>query len=412
MSWFKLVIRNIIIVLLFAWGISDANTQPLGFYLNEREKAIIPFEEFSNLIVLQVALNDSFPVNMILDTGVRPTILLDDMLARKMGAKFTRAVSLSGIGGRNVEAHIAKNINLSFGKVRSKDLSVLVLGQRIEAFSSRLGVKIDGIIGYDLFSRFVVKIDYDKNRIVLYEPGSYKSPHRYKSVDVMMERGKPYVWAKALINAQKSMDLKLLFDTGASHVLMLDASSDAMIQLSGPSISSTLGHGLAGEIHGQIGRIKEFEMGTYKLKNVITALYQTKESAFDNREVFRHGSIGGELMGRFMIVVDYYHHKIYLRPNANFKKSFVYNMSGIEILASGENYEHYLIQHVRLGSAAAKAGFKQGDMIYSINNSIAKNINLKKVYTLLNKKEGRKITLTVVRNGQFYTRTFSLEREI
>src|ERR1700712_921163 len=45
-----------------------------------------------------------------------------------------------------------------------------------DILSSVYGEKIDGIIGYSFFSRYIVKLDFDSSRVGVYQPGEMDYP--------------------------------------------------------------------------------------------------------------------------------------------------------------------------------------------------------------------------------------------
>ena len=57
-----------------------------------------------------------------------------------------------------------------------------------EVLSSVYGEKIDGIIGYSFFSRYIVKIDYDSLKILVYSKGALKYPKGWISASSLFFR--------------------------------------------------------------------------------------------------------------------------------------------------------------------------------------------------------------------------------
>ena len=207
------------------------------------------------------------------------------------------------------------------------------------------------------------------------------------------------------------MDTKLLVDTGASHALVLNSNSSTRIQIPKEHIETSLGRGLAGEINGKLGRIDGAYFGKKMLSGVIASFPYDSTFLYEN-SYERNGSIGGEMLKKFTVIFDFFRSKMYVKRNASFKHPFEYNMSGLELSAEGETLNQFVINHIRKHSAADGAGFKPGDVIVSLNNTPSKRLTLTKIYTNLNHKEGKKIHLTVLRNGRYVSHSFTLKREI
>ena len=212
------------------------------------------------------------------------------------------------------------------------------------------------------------------------------------------------------LNGQKSFNSKLLVDTGASHALVLHQNTSPEIDIPDRHITASLGYGLSGEIKGYLGRIDYASFGGKKLEGIITSF--PMPDAGDPLPYERNGSIGGELLKKFHVIFDFPNSKLYMKANRSFKYPFEYNMSGLELIAQGKDLDMFVISKIRKDAAADNVGFKPGDIVVSLNNVSSDKLNLTKIYTVLNEKEGKKINLTVYRDGQFISRSFLLKREI
>lgn len=386
--------------------------QQLGFYLEkERGKAVIPFELYNNLIVIQVILNDRYPLNFILDTGVRPTVLLDKAFADSIGMSYQRQIELSGVGSdKTVNALVTDGVSLAMRGVNSDNLSVLVLEENLLDLGKHLGIQVHGILGYDFFSRFVVRVNYSKQKMLLYNPSEFQKQKKSEAIDLDIIDSKPIACVKIHAEADRPLSVMLLVDTGASHALVLNPLSDEQIEIPGKHIEANLGRSISGEITGKLGRVAHVELGNRELSGVITSFIEESVEYTDLKR--RNGSIGGELLKRFTITFDFYHKKMYLRPNSYLRHPFEYNMSGMELVATGTHLDRFVISRIRENSAASEAGFMAGDLVVSLDNISSEKLSLSKIYSNLNLREGKKINLTVLRKGSYISRTFYLKREI
>ena len=390
-----------------------SHAQEFGFYFEEdKKKTSLPFEIHSNLIIVPVTVNETYRLKFLLDTGVKNTILIDKALADSIGVSYKRSIRLYGAGDKShVHALVTDDVSLELPAIKSNGLSSLVLEEDFLHLDRHLGTRVHGIIGYDIFSRFVVKIDYARQKITLYEPQEFKLRGRYNSIDLNIQDSKPISGLDVRLNPDTEIRAKLLIDTGASHALVLDQKSNNRIVLPSKHIRASLGRGLAGEINGYLGRISSLDFGGTQIPDVI-ASFPERVNFEEDGFYARNGSIGGELLKKFTIIFDYLHSKMYLKSNGSFKYPFEYNMSGLEIIAEGEKLNRFVISKIRNNSAAYLAGFESGDILVSLNNVLSKDLDLTKIYTHLNIREGEKISITVFRNGKYITGTFSLQREI
>jgi len=392
--------------------------QVLGFALEEgRKRARIPIEINNNLVVIPVVVNGQLPLKFILDTGVRTAILTEKIFSDILNLTYSRKYSVGGPGGKKVvEAFVTNNVTLDLPPgVHGEGHALLVLEEDYLELRNYLGVDVHGILGYELFSRFIVSIDYERKELVLSRPDRFRPRRRYVSLPITIEDTKPYIVTNVTMNDSTTASAKLLIDSGASHGLILEPDSDEKLGVPKAHISSIIGRGLGGVITGQIGRIKSLELGKFEVEKVI-ANFPDPNSYMDtlkvSRAVARNGAIGGEILSRFRVVFNFPHEKIYLRKNASFRKKFYYNMSGVTIKAIGSGLKVFEITNVRVNSPAEKAGVLEGDHVITINGVTASELDLNGVNAYFNMKPGKRIVLEVDREGKRMRKEFYLENQI
>jgi hypothetical protein len=275
-------------------------------------------------------------------------------------------------------------------------------------------VDVHGILGYELFSRFIIEINYEKKIMTLMLPERFKKKRKYHTIPIRIEDTKPYVTTPVVLSDGTQLTAKLLVDSGASHGLMLDPASDDRIDFPKLVVSSVIGRGLGGEITGKVGRIKTLHLGPYKVENMI-ANFPDPNSYFDSLKLgstTRNGTIGGETLSRFTVVFNFSREEMLLKKNHAFKKGFHYNLSGMTVKAKGSRLNVFEVTGVRQQSTADKAGLKEGDLIVSINGQLTSNIDLNIINAMLNHRPGKKINLNVDRKGQRVRVDFRLEDQI
>jgi hypothetical protein len=276
------------------------------------------------------------------------------------------------------------------------------------------GVKVDGIIGANIFSQFVLGINYKKKTITLHNPSNFKPPiEKYSSVPIEVQRNKPYLTVKTKINhGEQEIDLKLLLDTGASLSLLLYTDTHESISFPPTVIKGNIGMGLGGILEGYLGRIQEMEMAGHKLNNVITNFQEITEFLDTSILNNRNGIIGNLVLDRFNVIIDYSNQQLYLKPNKKFKKAFEYDKSGLTLIATGKDLRTIVVNNVIPNSPAGDVGIKKGDIVRKVNWIPSGYLTMKDLIRILQKKEGKKIKIIIKRNGARMKFEFKLKELI
>ncbi len=388
--------------------------EKFGYQLiRKRRITRIPFEFQANLVIVPVKVNDSDTLRFILDTGVSSIILTDPAVAKKLGMKFVRSVKIAGAGeGEEIEAGIVIDNTIQIGDMIGYRQNLVVLQDDHLKLSEFVGTPVHGIIGYEIFNRFTVTMDFSMNEIILENPEHYKyKPSKGERFPITIEDNKPYLSVMELMNDNHSTPLKVILDTGAGHALSLESSN---IPLPNKVLKAQLGRGLNGIINGNLGRIPMLKVGKFEMKNLVASFpdsnsYRQRHTALTERQ----GSIGCEFLRRFKVTFNYRDQYIVLKPiNRRMKEPFEHNMSGIELMARGEDYHEFMIDKIIQDSPADDAGLQEGDRVMFINNKASKDITISEIYKLFQRGEGKPLNLVVKRGNGIVIATVNLRRMI
>jgi len=391
--------------------------EKFGFQLTKRRKASrIPFEFQANLVIVPLKVNNSDTLRFILDTGVSSILITDPQIAKKQIMKFARNVKISGAGeGTEIEAGIVLDNTISMGDMIGYRQNLVVLKEDVLKLSEFVGSPIHGIIGYEIFNRFAVTIDFGTNEITLENPEHYKyKPQKGQRFPITIEENKPYLSTVELVSGKQNLPLKVVLDTGAGHAISIDANRYNGIPMPEKLVKAQLGRGLSGIINGSLGRISSLKLGKFEMKNLVASFPDSASYRIKDTELIeRQGNIGCEFLRRFKVTFNYRDQYIVLKPiNRRMKEPFEHNMSGIELMAKGENYHEYTIDKVSEHSPAEEAGLLQGDRLMFINNKSSRDITISEIYKLFQKGEGKKIDLILKRGENLFFTTINLRRLI
>ena len=346
------------------------------------------FKQLTGGVVILNARFGSFPdtLNFILDTG-SGGISLDSSTTEYFGLKPTPSDrTIRGIAGIR-KVGFLNNQQLHFPGLTVDGLNFHVNDYGI--LTSVYGEKIDGIIGYSVLNRYIIKINYDSSKIEFWTKGILKYP-----------RGgfllKPLITTIPVqtmrVRDERSIEARFLYDMGAGLNLMLstDFVKDSSLLDKKRKLYVKEAEGLGGKIDMHMTVIKEVKLGPYRFRNVPIYIFDDEYNV--TSYPYLGGLIGNDLLRRFNVIINYEKRDIYLMPNSHFNDPFDYSYSGIEL--------YYLdglilVGDVAKGSAAEAAGLQEGDVVIAINRNFTQNMQQMK-QALQNTGEKTKM---IVRRG-------------
>lgn len=402
------------LILILAFQHSSIAQTRIGFVMpDDVDKVEMEFEKYSNLIVVPVVINSFLTLKFILDTGAESAIITEKLYADMLGLDYVREINIHGPGiVDSVRAYVASHVSFELsGGLKANGMNVLVLEKDYLELNKNLGEEVYGILGYDLFNRFVVDIDYDNNKLTFYRHGTYK-PRRYmEAVPIEVISTKPYV--NVVFHQEELTDtVKMMVDSGASHAALLDVSATEHLILPDKLITTSLGRGLAGEIPGFIGRINNCDVGSFELEDLLVSIPEQGAYIKAIKRGSRHGTIGGDLLSRFHVVFDYNNEFMYISKAKLFSDAFEYNMSGMTLITEGKALDSIKVQEVVKNTPAYLADIREGDYILRINNYSLKDTSISDINALLRRKHGLKIRAVILREDEKIKKVFKLRRLI
>ncbi|WP_207435846.1 retropepsin-like aspartic protease [Sabulibacter ruber] len=365
-----------------------------------RKKVKIPFQLIHNLVVIPVQINNSKPLNFVVDTGVDRTLLMEIGQFDTVSLNNVENLYLKGLGkGAGIQAILSSGNRMQFAGVEANNQKVLLLEENIFDLSGRLGIEVNGIIGYPLFKAFVVEIDYQHKIMTLYKPGTYPEKKRQKSsvVPLIIEGSKPYVEVQVEFPDGKRYPLRLIVDSGMSTCVLLYPPTLPGAKIPEKRVKAFLGRGLNGDIHGEIARVETLELGEFKMKKPPASFPDTMSIRYALGLNNRHGNLGADVLQRFKVVFDYGNAQMLLKPNHRYKKPFYYNLSGLELYSPIPGLNFYTIAQVLPDSPAEKAGLEPGDALISINGVKCIDKTYGEILDLFQNYPGRRLQLKVSR---------------
>jgi hypothetical protein len=351
----------------------------------------IPFVLNSNHIYVPVSIGGSKPLSFILDTGAGMPVL-DMETAKDLGLKTVGKFEGRGAGEGTQEVNFVTLENVQLGDLVIDSVSAGTIS--LKPLSKYEGMPDDGILGYDIFSKFVVKVDYENQKLTLYEPSSFEYGGKGEILPITLEGNNPHVQAK--IDGQ--YEGTFVLDTGARSSLVLYTpfvQKYDLLAKTGKKIEVFSGIGIGGKAPGEVTRVKNLEIGNFNIPSPLTTLSSSEKGAFASEKI--DGNIGGGILKRFMVIFDYPKQRLILEPNGNFASADDFDMAGLWLTKEGDTTR---VDFVVRDSPADKAKIKEGDLIVKINDQSTKDLLLRDIREMLMAGQGKKISLTINSEGK------------
>ena len=416
----------------------SAQTTP--YFETPKKQFTLPFELAHNLVIIPVYIQ-GIRFHFILDTGVNYTLLFVNHKT-DLAHFDTHPILITGLGkGVPVEAYKTTGHAIRIGKMTLNDQTILLFDKENYAFAKKMGTQIDGVIGAAFFKDIVATINYSKKKIKISSVENFTAPKSKKLKEIPLEfhNNKPLIRAKVTQNDQ-DFEGTFLLDSGSSDALWLF--ENRMDHFDEPLFfEDYLGHGINGDVYGKRSKIDVFDLDFIKLKQVKVAYPEQNALINMTLKDDRLGSIGGELLSRFSVTLDYTNKKLYLRKSTRVKAPFYYNMSGISLEHDGVemikqrthtpnrindqdsnttgSIEIFLrdqftirltpvvvIAQVRPDSPAAQSGIQVGDQLLRVNGKNVRFLKLDQINGLMQIKPGSQLRLKIRRDGHIFHKSF------
>lgn len=327
----------------------------------------VPFELINNHIYVDVKLNGRGPYRLLCDTGGANIVTPE--LATELGLKTEGELEGAGVGEKSEDIALSKVDKLEIGAAYLDKQVFYVFP--LAAFGRVEGIAANGLIGYEVFKRFVVRIDYETSQLTLLDPAAFK----YTGAGVRV----PFKFKEHIPQVDGEID-------GIAGKFDIDTGSRSSIDLMGPFVEKhglkqkykpkfegVTGWGVGGPSRSAITRADVLKLGDVRIERPVTEITLQTKGAFTDEYVA--GNIGAGVLKRFNLVFDYNGQAIYFERNANDALPDVFDRSGMWINSSESN-DYFEVLDVIPGGPADRAGIKLGDRIRGVDGTTVDKLTL------------------------------------
>lgn len=325
---------------------------------NRATQASVPIQILKNHVWLEVMLNGKGPFHFALDTGGANVI--DSAVAKALGVASGGSAEVTGVGSEGVASSYSVIKTLQVGDALLTNQVFIVL-PIANGFGMTVGRPMDGVIGYEVLSRFLTTFDYGNKKVVFHMPGSYTPPPNATVVPIALFGALPQ-FACGIDDVPATCTL----DTGASNSLsfytpFLEAHPGIVpTKVTEPGVD---GFGVGGPTSGRLGRVQTLSFGGLTLHDLVGDYPAKGGGGYDLP--FFGANVGGGVWKRFTMTLDYHGRTLTLTPNGDISVRDQWDRSGLFLINKGG----ITVIDVRPGTPAATVGLKKGDVIVSLSGS-------------------------------------------
>jgi Aspartyl protease len=213
------------------------------------------------------------------------------------------------------------------------------------------GTRVDGLMGGELFSKYVVRIDYMRSSVDVF-PASYEY-HGDGTILPLTIDGLVFTDASVLAPDGHYVRGTFIVDTGVRLALLLNGpfvDKNHLLDGQRRVPHATVGVGVGGETRGDVFRVSEFALEGLHMSDVMAVASRDNVVVDPNDGLA--GIIGGDFLRRFRLTLDYPHHRMVLEETPETRAPFNYDRSGMFLLAEGDDFRTIRVHRVIAGSTA------------------------------------------------------------
>jgi hypothetical protein len=353
----------------------------------------LPFRLLNNHVYVEATLNGKGPYTFIVDTGGHT--LLSPRIAAEAGLKVVGEGATSGAGEGKSTTGYARYREIALGPVRLTDQPAFITNIYDRSIE---GIAVDGMVGFELFSRFAVRLDYGAKTMTITDFANFDPRGAGTAIPFKFYDHLPAV--QGMID-----DVPARFDIDTGSRMEVDVTSPFVARNKlrdryRPGISAITGWGVGGASRSYVVRLPSLTLGGVKVDSVVGGLSEAKGGSISDPNY--EGNVGSGLLKRFVVSFDYPRQAMYLKPlDPPPADAGHFDRSGLWINAADAGFT---VTEVAAGGPAEAAGVHKGDIITAINGTPARSSELSDARTLLRSlPAGTAVELSLDRGGAALT---------
>jgi hypothetical protein len=245
---------------------------------------------------------------------------------------------------------------------------------------------VAGIVGFEFFRRFPVKLDYARSRAVFYDPARFAYAGGATPVAFRFSATIPQVDGTV-----DGIPGAFQIDTANRGSLVLTTpfvDAHDLVARYGATQEFISGAGVGGPVRSLLARAQKLAFGDVEVAAPVTALSRQTDGPFADPALA--GNVGYGVLRQFNVTFDFANQRLYFEKNANFGQPDVHERAGLWLERAAKGYA---VVDVVAGGPAAQAGLKAGDVVVAVNGKALGALSLAQARAALKAAPGTKVAL-------------------
>lgn len=365
--------------------------------------AEIPFQLHGSMILAELSIDSSTPLGFIFDTAAGGTII-SASTADLLGIVGDETVSREGATGTAPIILSEKHV-VATGDLRFQNVTLGIAD--LDHVQKRLGIRIDGVIGWEILSQYAVRLNYDTMRLEIYDNKRFDYELSVGSYPIEVQGTVILTNITAAFENGNTFTGKVMVDTGSGNTISFNtpfaeendllSGMDNYYERETQSLSTA-----SSRIYTTM--LADLSIRDYTFISIPASIAIAETGALSWSGIM--GILGNDVLKRFNMFIDLQQQRMFLEPNQLYREAFEVNCSGVE-LVTDDTFQKVIVDHVYVGSPAYEVGMQVNDEIVQIDGTSTSYFQLPQIRSILS-QDSKEVEIIVARKGELHSYVLKL----
>lgn len=313
-----------IIFLLVFLSCSETETKADLSIVQSSQEQVFTNLELTSHVYLTCLINDSIKGEFLFDSGANG-LILDESFLVKNNLEDSIIQSKNGhtygVGLNRTKHKSITDISISIDNQKFSDLELRVMPLD-SIFSSILNHKIDGIVGYDIFDEYLIKMNFDKSTFKLIDSISPSEEKEYVKLTYTDKYRKPIIKTTIIQENKERIECRLIFDMGSGRGISLTKNKGLKENLFSDNLACERDSiaGMGGESESCYLAVDSIKFVDIKMEVDSIEIGNDEKGALGMHNMY-DGMLGMRIIDHFNVVINPHGKEIWLQERKPEKNS-------------------------------------------------------------------------------------------